>query len=380
MILSGVCAVSAQRLYRVRGTNECVITGFNHDGVLTWSNAAAGGEITVQVADDLCVSNAWHDYVNVPVTNDPCTWRITDLNPPEDMVYIPAGSFVMGNATNVFSEGSSSEEPQHTVYVSAFYMDKYEVSNEKMREVMQWAYDNGRITVSAGGVTNAGGNQQELLELDDSDCQIGFSGGTFTVDTGKGDYPCVEVTWYGACAYCNYKSEKEGLTPCYDLSDWSCNFSVNGYRLPTEAEWEKAARGGVANRRFPWGDSDNISHSRANYYAYDYPYDDSYPPSGYHPDYDDGGYPYTCLVDTFSANGYGLYNMAGNVWEWCHDRYSSSYYSSSPGTDPQGPVTGSSRVLRGGGWNNVASYCRVANRSYNFPYSSNYYGGFRCVR
>ena len=191
-------------------------------------------------------------------------------------------------------------------------------------------------------------------------------------------YPCVEVTWYGAVAYCNYRTLKEGggLTPCYNLSDWSCNWSANGYRLPTEAEWEKAARGGLSGQRFPWGAT--ISQSRANYYAStSFAYDES--SGGYHPDYDDGGYPYTSPAGTFESgkNGYGLYDMAGNVWEWCNDWYGSSYYSSSPGSDPRGPASGSYRVGRGGSWGDHASHCRVANRASFTPGRSLYGIGFR---
>ena len=128
--------------------------------------------------------------------------------------------------------------------------------------------------------------------------------------------------------WCNARSEKEGLAPCYhtdvartavyrtgrvDVTNDMVNWSANGYRLPTEAEWEKAARGGLVGRRFPWGDQ--ITHSLANYSSDSiYPYDTS-PTRGYHPDYQAGGAPYTSPVGNFAANGYGLYDMAGNVYE-----------------------------------------------------------------
>ncbi len=280
---------------------------------------------------------------------------------PSGMVLIPAGDFVMGNATNVFpaGEGSSDELPQHTVSISAFYMDQAEVTKAKWDEVYNWATNNGY------GFDNSG--------------------------SGKAtNHPVHTVNWYDCVKWANARSEMEGMTACSTVSGEVfragtdipvCDFVADGYRLPTEAEWEKAARGGAGNRRFPWTDTSTIQHTRANYYAAtaSYTYDTS-ATENYHPDYDSGGSPYTSPVGSFAPNGYGLYDMAGNLWEWCWDWYGSTYYGSSPSEDPRGPASGSGRVARGGDWSGSASSCRGANRGYDSPGSEYSILGFRLVR
>jgi formylglycine-generating enzyme required for sulfatase activity len=311
-------------------------------------------------------------------------YRVGVGSPPAGMALIPAGSFTMGNSEGA-AEGNSDELPQHTVNLSAFYMDRTEVMNGKMEHVMQWAWDTGKLFVSSSGVYNREGSVQKLIDLSSPLCRITFNGSQFGnefgVKSSKGSgYPCLEVTWYGAVAFCNYRSLMEGLTPCYNLSDWSCNWSANGYRLPTEAEWERAARGGVNGYRFPWSDAENISHSRANYRAsLNVAYDLSYPAS-FHPSFIAGGEPYTSPVASFSPNAFGLYDMAGNLWEWCWDRY--GFYSSTVQTDPHGPTAGSNRVMRGGAYYDSAMSCRVSLRNGNAPDGSANHGdvGFRCVR
>jgi formylglycine-generating enzyme required for sulfatase activity len=353
------------------------------DGGVTWTLpvASVSGKVGAGIAaagNQRITWNAGADW-NGQVS-DLARFKVTasDVVPPGNFVLIPAGSFEMGDT---FSEGSTAERPVHTVNVSAFWMQNTEVTNDQMADVLNWAYPRGKLVVTTATVKNAAGNQQEILDLDDADCRILWNPtlSRFEMKAAKGSgYPCVEVTWYGCAAWCNYRSEIDGLTPCYSFTDWSCNFAANGYRVPTEAEWEKAARGGVGGKRFPWGDT--ITHSQANYYSSSsYSYDIS-PTRGFHPTYATGGYPYTSPVGSFPATGYGLYDMTGNVWEWCHDWYSSSYYSSSPGSDPTGPSAGSDRVLRGGYWYGIAYSCRVASRSYPAPAPSDPISGFRPVR
>ena len=289
---------------------------------------------------------------------------------PDDMVSIPPGCFNMGDS---FAEGDTAELPVHSVCLTAsFYMSRYEITNQQYSDYLNSAYNAGDIKVDSDIVYASSDSSNSYPYCDthsyDANSQIDYSGGVFSVRTKIGrnmsNDPMVMVSWYGAAAYCNWRSQQEGKEQCYNLSTWNCDFNKHGYRLATEAEWEYAARGGLSGRRFPWGDT--ITHSQANYYSSSsYSYDIS-PTRGYHPTWNDGIYPYTSPAGNFSANGFGLFNMAGNVWQWCNDRYSLTYYSISPTNNPQGPASGTYRVLRGGSWGYYASRCRVAYRYYYY--------------
>jgi len=270
---------------------------------------------------------------------------------PEGMVLIPAGDFVMGDT---FGDGYSDELPVHTVTVSAFYMGETEVAKTQWDTVHGWAVTNGYAFENAG--------------------------------LGKaGNHPVHTVSWNDCVKWANARSEKEGLRACYTVGGEvyrtnavapEVDRQANGYRLPTEAEWEKAARGGAANLRFPWSDTSTIQHTRANYradtgsYAYDTSAQD-----GFHPDYGDG-LSNTSPVGTFAPNGYGLYDMAGNLWEWCEDVYVDSYEGTP--TDGSAQTSGGSlRVIRGGGWAYSARHVRSAYRHGYLPSHTGRNVGFR---
>jgi formylglycine-generating enzyme required for sulfatase activity len=221
-------------------------------------------------------------------------------------------------------EASESDAPVHEVYISSFYIDKYLVTQQQFEKLMHNNPSRWK------GTNN----------------------------------PVEQVRWSDAVRFCNARSQLEGLQPCYDLQSWKCNFDATGYRLPTEAEWEYACRAGTTTTYF-FGDGP----AKLGEYAWF--------------DKNAGGRPRP--VGQKRPNPWGLFDMCGNVWEWCNDFYGVDYYGTSPRQDPHGPDQGKTKVVRGGAWRFSAENLRSGYRYNENPgYSDVCFGydiyGFRCVR
>jgi formylglycine-generating enzyme required for sulfatase activity/TolB-like protein len=244
---------------------------------------------------------------------------------PEGFVRIQGGTFMMGSpGTEVDRD---NDEAQHRVTVRSFYMGQYEVSQREYEAVM-------------------GNNPSSFKDP---------------------NLPVEQVTWFDAVRYCNARSLKEGLTLAYTINGekvtWNRN--ANGFRLPTEAEWEYACRAGTTG---PFSTGNNITTSQANYNG-NYPYNNNAK----------GTYRERSIdVGSFASNPWGLFNMHGNVWEWCWDWYAG--YSMADQTDPAGAPSGTTRVLRGGSWDSGAQGLRSARRGDGDPSGRDDGDGFRVVR
>jgi len=235
-----------------------------------------------------------------------------------EMAVIPAGWFEMGS-----EKGAPDESPVHKVWISSFWMDRYEVVQEEFKKFQMPDPSHFK-------------NPKNPLE---------------------------QINWTDAAMYCNERSRVEGIEPCYDQKTWDCNFAASGYRLPTEAEWEYACRAGT-NSQYSFGNDAGGLKDHA-WFA-------------------DSSSGKTHPVGQKIANSLGLYDMHGNVAEWCNDLYSKDYYAQSPQRDPRGPAEGKERVLRGGAWNSGAQACRSTYRASDPSIDDTCLAsdaiGFRCVR
>ena len=311
-----------------------VIASFGSNGELVCTNLLPGTVASVEWAASVTGpwTNTWADLAAVKADTNgairvsvPMFYRVRGYAVPTNLVAIPAGSFVMGSPTNEPARGT--DETQHTVTISqSFCMGKFEVTQAEYLAVM--------------------GNNPSYY-------------------TGDLSRPVETVSWQDATNYCAQLTARErsaGRLP-----------AGYGYRLPTESEWEYACRAGTTTA-FHYGSA--LRSGMANFHGY---YE--YPPCGgstrYCPNPSGIYLGRTTSVGSYVPNAWGLYDMHGNVWEWCQDWYGT--YPSGSVSDPQGAPTGSRRVIRGGDWDNYAIICRSAQRYYYNPTYRYYYFGFRVV-
>ena len=279
-------------------------------------SSGTGKEIVWTIDDDIPLHKLGENYVIGVVADDLAGFsdRITWEKDGAEMAFIPAGFFEMGSG-----DGRDNEKPVHMVELEAFYMDVNEVTVgqfKRFAEESGYAYDRWN-SVAKYSPTDG--------------------------------HPMIYVSWDDATAYTQWASK----------------------RLPTEAEWEYVARGGLDGKRYPWGDDESVARDHANYSGTGGKDQWEGPPNGG-----------TAPVGSFDSNGYGLYDVVGNVWEWCSDWYGENYYTNSPLKNPKGPKgpdTGQFWVLRGGAWNNLTKHLRAAYRLNNYPTTRRYDSGFRCV-
>ena len=237
------------------------------------------------------------------------------------MALVVAGPFKMGNDDS----RANGEKPAHAVILDAFYIDQYEITNLRYTEC-----------VAAGACEPPSSNASASRD-------------SYYDNADFAEYPVMFVSWKAAISYCEWR----------------------GARLPTEAEWEKAARGGLEGQKYPW--ADKFDGTLANYCDSNCTFkrNDS--------DFNDG-YIDTAPVGAYPSNGYGLYDMAGNLWEWTTDWFDPDYYGNSPESNPTGPEDGITRVVRGGSWSDLSPTLQVAYRASNGASGTFDFIGFRCVR
>ncbi len=270
-----------------------------------------------------------------------------DAPPTDTLLLIKGGTFAMGS-----NDDQSDASPVHQVTISDFYLTATEVTNARY-----CAFLNEKGNQSEGGVAwlDLGGKYEQ------EKCRIQQLGNRFLVENGYDHHPVTYVSWYGAQAYCEWLTVKSG--------------DKRPYRLPTEAEWEYAATGGKGTERSTWaGASEEAQLSRYANFC------DNKCNEFWKQTSQTDGYAYLAPVGQLQSNALGLFDMSGNVQEWCSDRYDADYYQKSPPKNPTGPATGAYRVVRGGGWNDHPQACRADRRDNEIPTGRNPNLGFRVAR
>ena len=310
--------------------------------------------------------------------NEPCV----DVLPPQPggQVQVPAGQFVMGDGV-----ARCGVDRRQVTLTHDFSIGQIEVTTDEYLTLLQWAYDQGYVTATVASVTDNVGSTVELVDLDDEHCEITFDPVLGIFASRQTEYalqwaypegydpsrhPVKEVTWYGAAAYCDWLSLSSGIPQAYDHETWACGpggnpYRAEGYRLPTDAEWEYVSRY-QDQRIYPWGDTEPDCDLANFFYNGDY------------------CVRWTAPVASREAGAQPnhrrpIYDLAGNVWEWVNDYYECNL-GTSPITDPHGPPHGDARIRRGGGWGDAALGVRSAGRYRELPDGAYYNVGFRIAR
>jgi len=379
-----------------------IVVDVDPDGAdATWNLEGPGEYSHIGTGDETLVdliygqyTITWNDVENW-ISPDPNTETIeiesleavtltgTYLIIPSTMSSFLPGQFLMGSPE--IEEERKENEAQHWVSLTnAFLVSQFEVTNQQYLDLAQWALAEGHITATATSVSdNLDGSTVELLNLDGDfygtpTCQIVYTAGTFGLrEEDYADLPVVEVTWYGAVAYCDWLSLQEGLPRAHDHSDWSFTggdlYATSGYRLMTESEWEYACRAGTTT---PFNSGDCLDTTDdANFRGAASSYGSC--PIGINR-------PGTIAAGYFTANAGGLFSMHGNVAEWCSDWFDEDYPTGTeenPVVDPVGPAGPLSlRVNRGGSFYSTMQDCRSAARESTAPEGSSQFVGFRIAK
>jgi len=376
-------------------------------GLVLVQGCGSSGSTTSPSAPSTSTSTPTPTPAPTPTPTSPST-EITEVR-------LAGGDYDMGDHFGFVDPSHPSDEtPVHKVLVDAIYVADTPTTTAQFLAYLKDALSRHLIEVRSGMVYAVGGNDVYYYTRQyASYYSISFDGSAFSIADFRADHPVVGVMWFGAAAYSNWLSEQKSLQPAYNLSTWACDFTKTGYRLPTEAEWEYAARGGqyAPYYNYPWG-NDAVA-AKANWPDSRDPYEGTDPAT----------YPWTTPVRFYNgqlrlktdfswpgtatsyqtlsgANAFGLYDMAGNVWQLINDWYGQNYYGISPYDNPKGPDTGFMmpdgrpyRGMRGGSWYNgdIVSgvndgHSRVSNRNpsyYRGPQDPNhpwYHIGFRVVR